>query len=94
MFNWQKDEYGCWQAQMPNNVTLVAVPDRFAKGFPPMPARGTKWRAACNHWDEASRTLSRYGRDEYMNMQDSAKEAMRLAEEIYMSADPITGKVS
>lgn len=83
MFDWQKDEYGGYQAQMPDNVTLWVSPDRYAKGFTPKPARGTKWRGGANHWDEPKRTVSRFGRDAYTELKDSAKEAMRLAEQIY-----------
>ena len=68
------------------DVTLNVVPDRFAKGFAPKAARGAKWRAQCSHWHEPTRTMSRYGRDEYMNLQDTAKAAMRLAEDIYLKA--------
>lgn len=80
MFNWEQRANGDWVCEMPANITLVAVPDRYKGG---KPARGTKWRAACNHWNERTRTLSRYGRDEYMNPQNSAKAAMKLAEDIY-----------
>jgi hypothetical protein len=70
---------------MPNNVTLAVTPDRYARGLTPKAARGTRWHAQASHWDEATRTMSRYGRDEYLNMQDNADEAMRLAEDIYKS---------
>lgn len=88
MFDWQKDECGGYQAQMPDNVTVWVAPVDYAKGFTPKPKRWTKWRGGANHWDESSRTSSRYGRDSYMDLKNSAKEAMRLAEEIYRDATP------
>ena len=85
-FTWIKDGFGGYQAAMPDNVTLVVSPDRLAKGFIPKAARGTQWRAACCHWDESTRCMSRFGRDAYGEMQPNAKAAMRLAEAIYMEA--------
>lgn len=85
-FTWTKDNFGGYQAAMPDNVTLVVSPDRLAKGFTPKAARGTQWRAACSHWDESTRCLSRFGRDAYMDLRPSYKAAMRLAEAIYMEA--------
>lgn len=86
MFDWQKDNHGGYQAQMPDNVTLVVTPDRYAKGFSPKAARGTKWKAGASHWDETTRTLSRFGRDCYNEMKSSREEAMRLAESVYLEA--------
>lgn len=77
--NWQKGEYGYWTAAI-GDITLCASPDRVRYG---KPARGTKWRASVSIWDEPTRTLSRHGRDVYMQLCDSAKEAMRLAEVVY-----------
>lgn len=82
-FNWTKDDHAGWRCEMPGNVTLWACPDRFASGFIPRAARGTKWRAGCNHWNEATRTVSRYGRDAYTYLQPTADAAKRLAQEIY-----------
>lgn len=84
MFDWQPKDGG-FQAKMPNNVTLAVTPERYAKGLTLKPARGTKWHAQASIWDGKS-TISRYGRDEYGNLQDSAKAAMRLAEDIYRRA--------
>lgn len=84
-FDWRPVDGG-FQAEAPGNVTLVVTPDRYAKGIAPKAARGTKWRAQCSHWDERTRTMSRYGRDEYLNLQDDVKAAMRLAEDIYKAA--------
>ena len=83
-FNWQPYEGG-FRCEMPNEVTLVVTPDKYAKGFTPKPARGTLWNAQASQWDGKS-TISRYGRDEYGNLQPSAKAAMRLAESIYTEA--------
>lgn len=85
MFNWVPKDGG-FRCTMPGDVTLVATPDRYAKGLTPKAARGTKWHAQATHWNERTRTSSRYGRDEYLNLQDGAKDAMRLAEDIYRSA--------
>lgn len=83
-FNWQPREAG-FQCEMPGDVTLVVTPDKYAKGFTPKPARGTQWHAQASHWNGKD-TWSRYGRDEYGNLQPSAKAAMRLAESIYLEA--------
>jgi hypothetical protein len=85
-FAWEPNSFGGFSAKMPNNVTLVVTPDRLARGFTPKPARGTGWHAQCSHWDEATRCMSRFGRCEYGNLQKTAKDAMRLAEEIYSAA--------
>jgi len=78
---WEKDgaEYVCRIGE----ITLWASPVSYAKGFAPKPARGTKWRAGCNHWSESTRCMSRYGRDAYDTLLSSAEEAKRLAETIY-----------
>lgn len=83
-FEWFPYEGG-FRCELPDGVSLNAVPDRFAKGLTPKAARGAKWRACVNRWDGKS-TLSRYGRDEYMNLQDSAQAAMRLAEDVFLTA--------
>ncbi len=83
-FEWQPRDGG-FRCEMPNEVTLVVTPDKYAKGFTPKPARGTMWNAQASQWDGKS-TISRYGRDEYGNLQPSAKAAMRLAESIYTEA--------
>lgn len=85
MFTWIEQDGG-FRADAPGNVTLIVTPERYAKGFTLKAARGTKWHAQCTHWCERTRTASRYGRDEYLNLQDSAKDAMRLAEDIYRAA--------
>jgi hypothetical protein len=81
MFDWQPHDAG-FRCAMPGNITLDVFPERHAKGFVAKPARGTKWRAAASIFD-GKFTISRYGRDEYMNLQASVKDAMRLAEDIY-----------
>lgn len=85
-FQWKKNfDNAGFKAEMPDNVTLWVVPTKYAKGFDLKPARGAKWRAGCNYFD-GKFTVSRFGRDAYDDLQDSAKKAMRLAEEIYREA--------
>lgn len=83
-FNWTKRDGGHQCAI--GELTLFVVPDRYAKGFQPKAARGTKWRAGVTHWCERTRTASRFGRDTYADLQDNAKDAMRLAETVYADA--------
>lgn len=83
-FNWTAYEGG-YRCTMANDVTLVVTPERYAKGFTPKAARGARWHAQASQWDGKS-TISRFGRDEYGNTQASAKDAMRLAESIYLEA--------
>lgn len=64
------------------NIKLAAVPNLYHR-FKPKAARGAKWRAMCSSWNEATKTLSRYGRDEYDILYDSYSEAMRAAEAIF-----------
>ena len=71
------------RCELPGRITLVVTPVHYAKGFTPKAARGTKWRAQASHWDASTSTLSRYGRDEYMNPVASAEDAMKLAQSIY-----------
>jgi hypothetical protein len=78
--DWQKQDAG-WVARI-GDITLYASPDRTAR-FGTKAARGTKWRAGVSSWDEPTRTISRYGRDVYMQFCDSANDAMRLAEQVY-----------
>lgn len=82
MFNWQPIDCG-YRAEMPGDISLTVAAVDMSRG---KPKRGTKWRAQASHWDERTRTSTRYGRDEYMNAQASAKAAMRIAEDIYNSA--------
>lgn len=79
--DWQKNGDGCWVAKI-GDITLCASPDRYTR-FGSKAARGTKWHAQVSHWNESTRTMSRYGRDVYMQLCDSAKEAMLLAEQVY-----------
>lgn len=81
-YEWTK-KGASYHCELPGNVTLVASPDQYAKGFMPKAARGTKWRAQASHWDASTSTISRYGRDEYMHPVASAKDAMKLAQSIY-----------
>lgn len=84
-FDWQKDgAYGAGhRATMPGEITLYVTPDR-TQAFGSKPARGTTWRAGASQWDEATRTISRYGRDEYGIQYKTAKDAMAAAERIYL----------
>lgn len=84
-FHWFEQDGG-YRCHVSETVTLVVTPDRLAKGLTPKAARGTKWHAQVSHWHEPTRTMSRYGRDEYLNLQDSADLAKRLAEDIYLTA--------
>lgn len=82
--HWNKVN-AAYHLEMPGNVTLVASPDR-TMAFGTKPARGTAWRAQASHWDEATRTMSRFGRDEYQILHKTAKDAMIAAERIYLDA--------
>lgn len=84
VFAWEPYDAG-FRCYLPNEITLVVTPDRYAKGFKPKAARGTGWHAQASQWDGKS-TISRFGRDEYGNLQPTAKDAMRLAESIYLEA--------
>lgn len=65
LFNWtQSPAYSGYRAEMPNDVTLVVSPDRI-KGFANQPARGTTWHAQASQWDEPTKCISLFGRDEY-----------------------------
>lgn len=81
-FDWTAQDGG-FRAIMPDNVTLVVTPDMFRNG---KPARRTKWHAQCTHWNERTATASRFGRDVYMDVQPTAHDARRLAEQIYTEA--------
>lgn len=82
-FDWIAHDGG-FRAVMPDNVTLVVTPERYAKGFVLKPARGTKWHAQCTHWNEPTRTASRFGRDVYSDVQPTARDARKLAETVYL----------
>ena len=84
-FKWIKDSSGGFTAEMPDNVTLCVTPDRYAK-FGGKPARGTAWRAQASHWCEETRTVSRFGRDEYTTLHPTSKDARIAAEKIYLAA--------
>ena len=83
---WQPNDFGGFSAEMSGNVTLVVTPVRLARGFTPKPARGPSWRAQASHWDEQTRSMTRFGRCEYDNIQKTAKDAQILAESIYRAA--------
>lgn len=81
-FDWQKVGHG-FQAAMPDEVTLVVYPDA-TQGFGTKAKRGTVWRAQASQWDAPTRTMSRFGRDEYGTARKTFKDAMRAAEAIYL----------
>lgn len=81
-FDWIQVDGAVWIAKI-GDITLVASPDRYRFG---KPARGTQWRAQCTHWNEATRTASRFGRDVYSDLQPTARDARRLAEQVYQEA--------
>ena len=80
-FDWQKGEYDAGFVAKIGNITLGASPDRVTH-FGTKPKRGTKWRACVSIFD-GKFTISRYGRDCYDQLCDTAKDAMRLAEQVY-----------
>lgn len=80
---WTKREAG-FVAEL-GNITLFAMPDQTMQ-FGTKPKRGTTWRAGATHWDEATRTASRYGRDCYGEACKTKEDAMRLAERVYNEA--------
>ena len=84
-FPWQPNPYAGFEAVLPDNITLVVSPDQ-TKGFQPQAKRGTTWRAQASHWDGATKTISRFGRDEYRVQHKTKQEAMRAAERIYEDA--------
>lgn len=81
-FDWTQADGAVWTAKI-GDITLVASPDRYRFG---KPARGTKWHAAVNHWDERTRTVSRFGRDVYSDLQPTSAAARKLAETVYLEA--------
>lgn len=85
IFNWVRDEFAGYRAEMPGNITLVVSPD-CATHFGTKPKRGTTWRAQASHWDERTRTISRFGRDEYNTRHPNWKSAQSAAESIYLDA--------
>jgi hypothetical protein len=82
-FNWVQGDTCAFRAEMPGDITLSAFPDRLTH-FGTKVARGTFWRAQASHWNEATRTVSRFGRDEYMVKHKTRHDAMRAAERIYI----------
>jgi hypothetical protein len=82
MRTWIKDGAG-WRCEMPGDVTLFAVPIHTKGLFGDKPARGTKWRAGATHWDAATSTASRYGRDVYREECADHKAAKALATRVW-----------
>ena len=80
--DWTAYPDGSHRAVM-GNVTLVVTPDRYRKG---KAAHRTRWHAQCSLWTESTRTVSRFGRDVYMDLQPTAQAARRLAEQIHREA--------
>jgi hypothetical protein len=81
-FDWFRIDQGEWACHI-GPVTLIVTPDVKRHN---RPAYGTKWHAQCTHWNAATATASRFGRDVYLDLQPSAKAAKRLAEQIYTEA--------
>lgn len=83
---WERDQYNNHVAHIDRFITLCASPvHTVTRGFETRPARGSKWRAQASIFDGKS-TISRYGRDAYNELCDTAKDAMKLAETIYNEA--------
>lgn len=76
--DWQKDGAG-WRAAF-GDYTLYVIPV-YTRGL--KAARGSKWHGGVSVWCEATRTISRFGRDIYDQHLATAKEAMRLAEDTF-----------
>lgn len=86
-FNWTPNSSGAgFVAKMQGAVTLVVTPDHVTGLFGEKPRRGTTWHAQASHWDAATTTMSRFGRDEYGVTHKTFKDAMRAAEAIYRDA--------
>jgi hypothetical protein len=83
-FDWKKGNAE-FRVEMPNDVTLIVTADR-TTNFGTKAARGTTWHAEASHWNAATRTISRFGRDEYGIRYRSPGEAMNAAEQIYLDA--------
>jgi hypothetical protein len=81
-FTWTRQDGG-FRATLPDNVTLVVTPAHYAR-HSLKPARFTKWHAQCTHWDERTRTATRFGRDVYSDLQPTARDARKLAEAVYL----------
>ena len=83
-YAWQRDTFAGWRCEMPDNVTLIASPRRtVSRGFRLRAAANTLWQAQCSVWDEATRTISRFGRDAWREEPATASEAKRLAQAVY-----------
>lgn len=84
-FPWEKQGAG-WRCIMPAEVTLFVSPEHLRMGRRGLqPSRGTKWHAGASIWNGKD-TVSRYGRDVYLDKQEDAKAAQRLAETVYTEA--------
>lgn len=77
------EQDGGFRCRVSESVTLAVTPERYKGG---KPAIGTKWHAQATRWCERTRTASRHGRDEYLNLQGSVESAKRLAEDIHANA--------
>ena len=87
-YNWRRDTFAGFVCEMPGNVTLIASPRRtISRGFKLRAANGSKWGAQASLWEEATRTMSRYGRDAWREDCANAREARKLAEQIYETAN-------
>lgn len=80
IYSWLKVG-GSYQAKPRENITLVVTPESYGRAGEAK--RGTRWHAQATRWSAPTSTASRFGRDEYLNLQASMKDAMRLAESIF-----------
>ena len=81
-FDWQplQDGQVGWSCRI-DDVTMFAVPQNTRNG---KPVRGGRWRAGVTHWDEATWSATRFGRDVHSDLQPTARDARKLAEAVYL----------
>lgn len=86
-YEWKRDTYAGWVCNMPGNITLAASPRRTTTRNGKLTAAPkSAWSAQCSVWDEATRTMSRFGRDAWRDMPETAEAAKRLAQTVYEEA--------
>lgn len=83
-FDWKPVDYGRgFRAEMPDAISLNVAPNQTV-AFGTKPARGTSWCVSISRYEEATRTIYRFGRDTYGIEHRTAKDAMRAAEQVYL----------